>query len=326
MRSRGFRQVDVFTDVPHLGNPVAVVLDADGVDDDAMATFARWTNLSETTFLLPPTADGAAHGADYRLRIFTPSGELPFAGHPTLGSCHAWLNAGATPHDPGRIVQECGVGLVELRRDGARLAFAAPDRLREGPLDDELVDRIAAGLGIDRGAILDHAWVDNGPGWCAVRLGTAAEVLGLRADFAVLGDTKLGVVGPYGAGEHSAGPVSGGAAPEGPGGAAARDAGTIGAGTTGTGPGGAAFEVRAFFPAAPDADGVVRTGFEDPVTGSLNASLAQWLRETGQAPTSYVASQGTVLQRAGRVHVDDDGERIWVGGDAVVCIAGVVAL
>ncbi|WP_026910021.1 PhzF family phenazine biosynthesis protein [Patulibacter minatonensis] len=298
MRSRGFRQVDVFTDVPHLGNPVAVVLEGDDLSDEAMAGFARWTNLSETTFLLPPTSEGADEGADYRLRIFTPSGELPFAGHPTLGSCHAWLNAGATPRDPERIVQECGVGLVELRRDGTRLAFAAPERLREGVLDDALVDRIAAGVGVDRGAILAHAWVDNGPGWCAVRLSSAAEVLALRADFGVLGDTKLGVVGPYGAGADGAA----------------------------EGPGGAAFEVRAFFPAAPDADGVVRTGFEDPVTGSLNASLAQWLREDGVAPASYVASQGTALRRAGRVHVVDDGERIWVGGDAVVCIAGVVAL
>ncbi|MEV4422722.1 PhzF family phenazine biosynthesis protein [Patulibacter sp. NPDC049589] len=290
MRSRAFRQVDVFTDVPYRGNPVAVVLEGDGLTDDEMASFARWTNLSETTFLLSPTAEGASGGADYLLRIFTPSGELPFAGHPTLGSCHAWLTAGATPKDADRIVQECGAGLVEIRRDGARLAFAAPPRLREGPLDDALVDRIAAGLGIDRAAIRAHAWVDNGPGWCAVLLRSADDVLALAADFGILGDTKLGVVGP-------------------------RDDGS-----------GTAFEVRAFFPAAPDADGVVRVGFEDPVTGSLNASVAQWLRDEDEAPASYVAAQGAALQRAGRVHVDDDGERIWVGGDAVTCIAGVVAL
>jgi PhzF family phenazine biosynthesis protein len=289
MRSRAFRQVDVFTAVPYLGNPVAVVLEGDGLSDAEMAAFARWTNLSETTFVLPPQ-DPAA---DYRLRIFTPSGELPFAGHPTLGSCHAWLNSGATAKGGAVIVQECGVGLVELRRDGARLAFAAPARLREGPLDDAHVDRIARGLGIDRAAILGHARVDNGPGWCAVRLASAADVLAVRADWAVLGDTKLGVVGAYGADAGADAP---------------------------------AFEVRAFFPAAADADGRVPGGFEDPVTGSLNASLAQWLREEDLAPAAYVASQGTAVQRAGRVHVRDDGERIWVGGDCAVCIAGVVAL
>lgn len=296
MRSRAFRQVDVFTDVPYLGNPVAVVLDADGMSDEEMASFARWTNLSETTFVLPPTraAAGRAGGdlrADYRLRIFTPSGELPFAGHPTLGSCHAWLTSGATPRDHGRVVQECAAGLIEIRRDGGRLAFAAPPRRREGPLDDELLGLLVRGLGVERAAIRAHAWVDNGPGWCAVLLGSAAEVLAVRADFGILGDTKVGVVGPHGDG-------------------------------TGT----PAFEVRAFFPAAPDADGRVTAGAEDPVTGSLNASVAQWLREEGLAPASYVASQGTAVQRAGRVHVHDDGGRIWVGGDCAVCIAGVVAL
>lgn len=289
MRSRAFRQVDVFTDVPYLGNPVAVVLEADGMTDVQMATFARWTTLSETTFVLPPT-DGRA---DYRLRIFTPSGELSFAGHPTLGSCHAWLNAGATPRRRDVVVQECGVGLVEVRRDGGRLAFAAPPRRRTGALDDALLDRIAAGLSIDRAAIRAHAWVDNGPGWCAVLLGSPAEVLGVRGDFSVLGDTKVGVVGPY---------------PE------------------GGAPGDPAFEVRAFFPAAPDPDGRVTAGFEDPVTGSLNAGVAQWLREEDRAPAAYVAAQGTAMGRAGRVHVQDDGERIWVGGDCAVCVAGVVAI
>lgn len=289
MRSRAFRQVDVFTDVPFLGNPVAVVLEGDGLSDVEMAAFARWTNLSETTFVLPPTD----RRADYRLRIFTPSGELPFAGHPTLGSCHAWLTTGATPRSPGVVVQECGAGLIDVRRDGSRLAFAAPPRRREGPLDDALLDRIAAGLGVDRGAIDAHAWVDNGPGWCAVLLGSARDVLAVRPDWAVLGDTKLGVVGPYAAGD---------------------------------GPGGAAFEVRGFFPGAPDDDGAVRTGFEDPVTGSLNASVAQWLREEGRAPATYVASQGAALRRAGRVHVRDDGDRVWVGGDCAACIAGVVAI
>jgi PhzF family phenazine biosynthesis protein len=290
MRSRGFRQVDVFTAEPYLGNPVAVVLEGDGLDEEQMATFARWTNLSESTFLSPPTAEGAAAGADYRLRIFTPTGELPFAGHPTLGSCHAWLSAGGVPKDPERIVQECEVGLVELRRSEGRLAFAAPPRIREGELDDELLERIARATGIERRAIRAHAWVDNGPGWCAILLRSAEEVLSLRVDFAALGDVKLGVVGPYEEGAD------------------------------------AAIEVRGFFSGAPDADGVVRTGFEDPVTGSLNASIAQWLREEDEVPATYVASQGTGVRRAGRVHVHDDGGRIWVGGDCVTSISGVVAL
>lgn len=290
MRSRAFRQIDVFTDVPFLGNPVAVVLEGDGLADAEMAAFARWTNLSETTFVLPPT-DARA---DYRLRIFTPSGELPFAGHPTLGSCHAWLTAGAAPRSRDLVVQECAAGLIDIRRDGARLAFAAPPRVRQGPLDAALVRRIATGLAIDPAAVVDHAWVDNGPGWCAVLLGSAREVLALRPDWSVLGDTKLGVVGPY-------------------------DADALG-------PDGAAFELRAFFPGAADGDGTVSSGFEDPVTGSLNASVAQWLREQGRAPARYVASQGTALQRAGRVHVRDDGDRVWVGGDCAACIAGVVAI
>jgi PhzF family phenazine biosynthesis protein len=291
VRSRPFRQVDVFTAEPYRGNPVAVVLDGSGLTDAQMGAFARWTNLSETTFVLPPTdaapgatADGSVPPpADYRLRIFTPGGELPFAGHPTLGSCHAWVQAGGTPRDPGRIVQECGVGLVPLRRDGGRLAFAAPPLRREGPADEELLARIAAGLGVDRSEIRAHAWIDNGPGWVGVLLDSAERVLALRPDFAILGDTKLGVVAPQAAG------------------------------------GDTAFEVRAFYP---DVGGAS----EDPVTGSLNAGIAQWLRGAGLAPASYVAAQGAALQRAGRIHVEDAGDAIWVGGDCVTCIAGTVTL
>jgi PhzF family phenazine biosynthesis protein len=285
MRQRPFRQVDVFTAEPYRGNPVAVVLDGEGLSDDELARFARWTNLSETTFLLPPTTPEA----DYRLRIFTPGGELPFAGHPTLGSCHAWLQgggpegAGGTPRDPDRIVQECGVGLVPLRRDGGRLAFAAPDLLRSGPVDEALLSTIAAGLGLERGDIQAHAWIDNGPGWVGVLLDSAERVLALRPDFGILGDTKLGVVAPQAAGAETA------------------------------------FEVRAFYP---DVGGSA----EDPVTGSLNAGIAQWLRGAGLAPASYVAAQGAVMQRAGRIHVEDAGDAIWVGGDCVTCIAGTVAL
>jgi PhzF family phenazine biosynthesis protein len=275
---RGFRQVDVFTTTPYLGNPVAVVLDATGISDDEMARFARWTNLSETTFVLPPD-DGEA---DYRVRIFTPTVELPFAGHPTLGTCHAWLEAGGTPARDGTIVQQCAAGLVRVRRVASQLAFAAPPLLRSGPVDEPLVRHIAEVLGIDRGDIVDAEWADNGPGWVAVLLGSADAVLALRP---AATDLDLGVAGPYPPGSPQA------------------------------------FEVRAFTPKlAGGAD-------EDPVTGSLNASLAGWLLRTGRVTAPYVASQGTALGRQGRVHVsrDDDGT-IWVGGGTVTCVAGEVDL
>lgn len=274
--TRRFHQLDVFTDTPLKGNPLAVVHDADGLDDDTMAAFARWTNLSETTFLLRPT-DPAA---DYRVRIFTPGGELPFAGHPTIGSCAAWLRAGGQSRSGGEVVQECGVGLVRLRRDGARLAFAAPPRRRTGALAPELVTRIVRALGIAEHEVLHHQWVDNGPGWCAVMLPTAARVLEVRPDMAAIADLKLGLVGAHPAGHE------------------------------------AAFEVRAFVPSL----GVP----EDPVTGSLNAGVAQWLIETGLAPDQYVAAQGAALGRAGRVHVAKVGDDIWIGGDVAVCVEGTV--
>jgi len=271
---RPFRQVDVFTAEPHRGNPVAVVLDAAGLDTAAMQRFAHWTNLSETTFLLPP-ADPAA---DYRVRIFTPVAELPFAGHPTLGSCHAWLEAGGAPRREGMVVQECAAGLIEVRRTAGGLAFAAPPLLREGPVDDGTLERVARTLGLGREEILDAQWADNGPGWVAVLLESAEAVLRVRPGFDP--ELDLGVVGPHPPGSA------------------------------------AAFEVRAFFPK----DGCM---VEDPVTGSLNASLAQWLLGSGRATAPYVARQGTALGRAGRVHVtqDDDG-RIWVGGGTVTCLAG----
>lgn len=187
-----FHQLDVFSSEPLLGNPLAVVHDAGDLNDAMMAAFARWTNLSETTFLLPPTDPVA----DYRVRIFTPGGELPFAGHPTLGSCHAWLAAGGRPQAADRIVQECGVGLVTVRRDGSRLAFAAPPLFRTGPVDETLLETIVAGLGLHRSDIIHHQWVDNGPGWCAVMLRSAGQVLAVRPDFAVLREVKLGVIGP----------------------------------------------------------------------------------------------------------------------------------
>jgi PhzF family phenazine biosynthesis protein len=276
--SRDFRQVDVFTAEPLLGNPVAVVHGADGMGEEEMQRFARWTNLSETTFLLAPT-DPAA---DYRLRIFTTETELPFAGHPTLGSAHAWLEQGGVPAGE-RIVQQCGVGLVELRRTGGRLAFAAPDLLRSGPVEDALIGEIAEALRIPRTDILDIAWADNGPGWVGVRLAGAEAVLALSPDHARL-PVDVGVVGPHPDGAECA------------------------------------VEVRAF---VPHAAGIA----EDPVTGSLNASLAQWLTADGTLPPSYVAAQGTVIGRRGRIHVDtDQAGTIWIGGDTLTTIHGTVAL
>jgi PhzF family phenazine biosynthesis protein len=274
---RPFRQVDVFSATPYLGNPLAVVVDAQGLTTEAMQRFAAWTNLSETTFLLPPS-DPAA---DYRVRIFDPTSELPFAGHPTLGSCHAWLEAGGRPRDSGRIVQECGAGLVPIRRTPVGLAFAAPPLRRSGPVEEPFLGRIASVLGIERAAIVDAQWAANGPNWVAVLLASAEAVLALRPGFV---DIDLGVVGPYPPGS-----------PE-------------------------AFEVRAFFPK----DGATA---EDPVTGSLNAALAGWLVATGRATLPYVASQGSVLGRAGQVHLDGDEDgAIWVGGTTVTCIAGEVDL
>ena len=272
-----FSQVDVFSSEPLRGNPVAVVHDADGLSESQMAAFARWTNLSETTFLLRPTS----RGADYRLRIFTPGEELPFAGHPTLGSAHAWLEAGGEAAGEA-VVQECGAGLVALRRDDrGRLAFAAPPLTRTGPVADADVAAIAAALGLQPTDIVESQWIDNGPGWVGVLLPDAATVLGLRPDWAAFGDFKIGVVGPY------------------PGGAPAD------------------VEVRAFCP---------QYGIpEDPVTGSLNAGIGQWLAGE-RLPASYVASQGTALRRAGRVHVSLVGGEIWVGGDTTTTITGAVAL
>jgi PhzF family phenazine biosynthesis protein len=274
---RSYCLVDVFGSSPYGGNPLAVVMNGTGLSTPRMRQFASWMNLSETTYLLPPTEAGA----DYRVRIFTPGSELPFAGHPTLGTCHAWLAAGGTPRQPDVIVQECGAGLVPLRRDPGGLAFAAPPVLRDGPVDEELLGQIAGVLGISRADIADASWADNGPGWVAVLLPTAAAVLALRP---AASDLFLGVVGPYPPGS-----------PE-------------------------AFEVRAFFPK----DGA---SAEDPVTGSLNASLAPWLLRTGRARAPYVASQGTALGRSGRVYVSaDDSGDIWVGGATVTCVTGEVEL
>ena len=195
-RHRRFHQLDVFSAEPFLGNPLAVVHAADDLSSEQMASLARWTNLSETTFLMrPSTAE-----ADYRVRIFTPGGELPFAGHPTLGSACAWLAGGGKPRTAGMVVQECGIGLVRVRQDGPRLAFAAPPLRRSGLLDEQTVMTIAAGLRLNRADIAMHQWVDNGPGWCAVMLRSAEQVLSLQPDMVILRELKLGVIGPYPAG------------------------------------------------------------------------------------------------------------------------------
>lgn len=272
---RAFRQVDVFGGEAYRGNPVAVVLDAEGLTTEQMQGFATWTNLSETTFVLPPTRPGA----HYRVRIFTPSTELPFAGHPTLGTCHAWL--GANPCDDEVVVQECDAGLVPVRRSDDRLAFRAPPLRRSGPVDDADLERVLRVLRLDRGDVLDAAWADNGPGWVAVLLSDADAVLAVEPG--PLDGLDIGVVGLHPEGSECA------------------------------------VEVRAFFP-------VGDATTEDPVTGSLNAGVAQWLTSSGRLAAPYVAAQGTAIGRAGRVHVDADGDDLWIGGATVTCVEGTVAL
>lgn len=277
MRSRPFAQVDVFATTPYVGNPVAVVLDGEGLSTDELQRFAHWTNLSETTFLLPPI-DPAA---DYAVRIFTPTAELPFAGHPTLGSCHAWLEAGGRPRDGETIVQQCSAGLVPVRRTTDGLAFQAPPLRRSGPVAPELLEEIVAFLGITRAEVVDAQWADNGADWVAVLLKDAASVLALRPPGGAL---DVGVVGPHPPG------------------------------------GEAAFEVRAFFP-------VGGTLVEDPVTGSLNAALGEWLLTTGRATAPYVAAQGTALGRAGRVHVTQAADgAVWIAGGTRTLVHGTVEL
>ncbi len=275
--SRPFSLVDVFGVAPFTGNPLAVVADADGLSGDEMQRIANWTNLSETTFLLPPTVPGA----DYRVRIFTTAHELPFAGHPTLGSCHAWLAGGGRPRDPGRVVQQCGAGLIPVRAGGERLAFAAPPLLRDGPPAEADLDEALALLRLDRSAVVEARWVDNGPGWLGLMLRSAADVLAVEHARHHTRHVDIGIVGPHAPG------------------------------------GEAAFELRAFFTGAGGA--IV----EDPVTGSLNASVAQWLFGSGRAQGRYVAAQGTRLGRSGRVHAeqDDDGQ-VWIGGRTATLFAG----
>lgn len=281
---RAFRQLDVFGSHPFSGNPLAVVVDSESLTTEQMQSFTRWANLSECTFLLPPEAPEA----DYRVRIFTLARELPFAGHPTLGSAQAWLSAGGQPHRADRIVQECGAGLVQIRREENRLAFAAPPLIRSGPVDEDSLAEAIGIIGVGRDDVVDAAWIDNGPGWVGVLLRDANTVLDLDpgpSPEKVEESIDIGVIGFYPEGNETA------------------------------------YEVRAFFTTD---DGGLR---EDPVTGSLNASAAQWLLGTGRVDAPYVASQGTALGRAGRVTIDTDDEgNVWVGGKVTVDIVGHVEI
>jgi len=273
---RHFSQVDVFGSGPCSGNPVAVVHDAEGLSSDEMQRFATWTNLSETTFVLPPSSSEA----DYRVRIFTPVLELPFAGHPTLGTCHAWLESGGEPRSSAEIVQECDAGLIRIRPEEDRLAFAAPPLIRSGPASEEDVARVAAALGVDWEQMSAVEWVDNGPGWIAALFDSAERVLELRPSAL---DFDLGVVGFHPPGSE------------------------------------AAIEVRAFMP-------VNGLAVEDPVTGSLHASVAQWLLGSGRLRAPYIATQGGAIGRGGCASIsqDDDGV-IWIGGRTETVLAGVAS-
>jgi PhzF family phenazine biosynthesis protein len=271
-----FAQVDVFGSGPCSGNPVAVVLEAEGMGEGEMQRFARWTNLAETTFVLSPTRPEA----DYRVRIFTPVLELPFAGHPTLGTCHAWLEAGGESALPDEIIQECDAGLVRIRRGEDGLAFAAPPLVRSGPASEADTARVAAALGVDPGEMLAVEWVDNGPGWITALFESADRVLELRPGAL---DFDLGAVGFHPPGSE------------------------------------AAIEIRAWAP-------VNSLAAEDPVTGSLNASVAQWLLGAGRLTAPYLATQGTAIDRAGRIHVSQGpDETIWIGGRTETVIAGHLA-
>jgi PhzF family phenazine biosynthesis protein len=307
MKSRAFQQVDVFTDTTFLGNPLAVVLDGTGLSDAQMQAFAAWTQLSETTFVLPPTPEGAAGDADYRMRIFTPGAELPFAGHPTLGTAHAWLKAGNTPRQNGQLVQECGVGLVSLKQLGDRWAFAAPP-MKRSDISAEDLGPVLAALGLDASEVIAAQNLNNGPHWLGLLVHDVDTVLALEPDHATLKKlgTKVGVV----------------ARRQAPAGSLIRRANR---------------EARAFTPStriANDPTNLEVRAFaapvgiaEDPVTGSLNASLAQWLMADGHMPAAYSARQGTVLGRAGQVYLSQDTQgHVWVGGDVVGCIQGTVNL
>ncbi len=275
--TRPCQLVDVFGEGPFSGNPVAVIADAEGLSTEEMQSITRWLNLSETTFILAPTEPAA----DYHVRIFTLDRELPFAGHPTLGTCHAWLQAGGLPKHAGRIIQQCGVGLVSVKQEAERLAFAAPPLIRSGSLEEEKLDEIVQVLGIARSDVVAAEWVDNGPGWAGIMLGSAEAVLAVEPRRDYPHRIEIGIVGPHPAGSD------------------------------------VDWEVRAIF------SGNEGSLIEDPVTGSLNASLAQWLLGSGRATAPYVAAQGTRLGRTGRVHVERDSDgTVWIGGKTITMFDG----
>lgn len=274
--TRSFQLVDVFGAERFKGNPVAVIASGDGLSSEQMLQITRWLNLSETTFLLPPSSPDA----DYRVRIFTLDRELPFAGHPTLGTCHAWLQAGGAARGDV-IVQQCDAGLIPIRRTEHGLAFAAPPLIRSGPASEADIERAAAILGVDRAAVIDAQWVDNGPGWLGIMLRSADEVLAVRPQRAWPERADIGIVGPYPAGS----PID--------------------------------WEVRAIF--SDPYGGLI----EDPITGSLNASLAQWLIGSGRAGPRYRAAQGTAIGRNGRIFVErDDAGEIWIAGNTETLFTG----
>ncbi|MDN6431983.1 PhzF family phenazine biosynthesis protein [Corynebacterium flavescens] len=266
-KSHPFAQVDVFSQSLYQGNPLTVILEAEDLSDSDLQKIARWTNLSETTFLLPPTQEGA----DYRVRIFTPRGELLFAGHPTLGSAHAWLEHHGDSRDKEVLVQECAAGLIKIRRGEGILSFAAPATQRSGDLNEDFLATIARAFGIERQDIAAHQWVDNGPGWAVVQLPTAQQVLDLQPDLSLIPDAMVGAIGAYPAGSEFD------------------------------------FEMRTFAPRA----GVA----EDPVCGSMNASVGQWLIRSGRVDGAYRVSQGSLLGRAGDITITpDEMGTVWVGG------------
>ncbi|MEO7106679.1 MAG: PhzF family phenazine biosynthesis protein [Rhodoferax sp.] len=324
MQQRPFKQVDVFTDQAYLGNPLAVVLDGSGLSTEDMQLFARWTNLSETTFLLAPTPEAAVQGADYQVRIFTPGYEMPFAGHPTLGSCHAWLEHGGVPQKLGLVVQQCKVGLIRIDQSGGRPAFAAPPLTRKDATP-ELVAALADALGLPPAHIVASQHQNNGPSHFGLLIDDHAVLLGLTPDSAKL-NTVISAAGISGVGiatvqadTPAPGLATGliGRSNREARAFAGSDARIAKSQDSAEQP---TVEVRFFF------DHGKAIG-EDPVTGSFNASLAQWLIAEGHAPKHYVAAQGTCLGVQGRVHIRQDANgQVWVGGDAVTCINGSVLL
>lgn len=327
--ARPYKQVDVFASSPYTGNGLAVVLDGSGLSDANMLGFANWTNLAETVFLLPATHPDA----DYRARIFTTTTELPFAGHPTLGAAHAWLEAGGVPKNPEGLVQECGAGLIEVRRvpgedpeDPESLAFKAPPMMRTGELEDDVLEWALGGLGLAREDVLAHQWVANGPNWAGLLLRDADLVLSLEPDYTALAGLEIGVIAPHTVGgvpARSYDPNVPEARPAGareelsPVSEADERRGSQRFRNVVTGAP-ADYEVRAFCPG----EGLQ----EDPATGSLNAGFGVWLTGSGLAPASYTVRQGTRLGRSAILHVDSDAAGVWIAGHSVTCIDGVVNL